>query len=56
MEDYQNQRRPKWKKTKIENDQNGPNEIHPNWKTTRMEDNKNGRQQNGGQPRYSNIG
>merc|ERR1712030_303491 len=33
--------RPKWKTTKIEDDQNG---RRPKWKTTRMEDDHNGRQ------------
>merc|ERR1712030_190451 len=35
-----NVRRPKWKTTKMENDQNG---RRPKWKTTKMEDDKNGR-------------
>ena len=37
MEDDQNGRRPKWKTTKMEDDQNG-------WKTTQIEDDPNGRQ------------
>ena len=38
---YQNGRRPKWKTTKIEDDQNG---RRPKLKMTKMEDNLNGRQ------------
>merc|ERR1712030_208902 len=36
MEDDQNGRRPKWKTTKMEDDLNG---RRPKWKTTKMEDN-----------------
>merc|ERR1711947_40615 len=41
MEDdlTQNGRRPKWKTTKMEDDQNGK---RPKWKTTKMEDDQNG--------------
>merc|ERR1711895_177649 len=43
MEDdlTQNGIRPKWKTTKMEDDQNG---RRPKWKTTKMEDDHNGRQ------------
>merc|ERR1712030_21930 len=42
MEDdlTQNGRQPKWKTTKMEDDQNG---RRPKWKTTKMEDDQNGR-------------
>ena len=39
MEDDQNERRLKWKTTKMEDDQNG---RRPKWKTTIMEDDQNG--------------
>ena len=38
---YDDQRRPKWKMTKMESDQNS---IRPKWKTTKMEYDQNGRQ------------
>ena len=37
----QNERRPKWKTNKMEDDQNG---TRPKWKKTKMEDEQNGRQ------------
>merc|ERR1712215_521096 len=40
MEDDQNGRRPKWKTTKMEDDQNG---RRPKWMKTKMEDDPNGR-------------
>merc|ERR1712030_152189 len=40
MEDDQNGRRPKWKTTKMEDDQNGG---RPKWKMTKMKDGRNGR-------------
>merc|ERR1712236_163983 len=42
MEDVQNRRRPKWNTTKMEDDQNG---RRLKWKTTKMEDDQNGRRQ-----------
>ena len=40
MEDNQNGRRPKWKKTKMEDDQKGKdqNGTRPKWKTIKMID------------------
>ena len=43
MEDDQNERRPKRKKTKIKDDQNG---RLPKWKMTKMENDLNERHQN----------
>ena len=46
MEDNQNRRQPKWKMTKMEDDQmkDDQNGRRPKWKTTKIEDNQNGRQ------------
>ena len=43
MENNQNGRQPKWKMTKMEDDQNGrrQNGRRPKWKMTKMEDNQN---------------
>merc|ERR1711888_531290 len=49
MEDDQNGRRPKWEMTKMEDDQN---RRRPKWKTTKMEDDQNGRHQNGKRPKW----
>ena len=45
MEDNENGRRPKWKKTKMEDDQmeDDQNGRRPKWKTTKMEDDQNER-------------
>ena len=40
---YDDQRRPKWKMTKMEGDQNG---IRPKWNTTKIRDDQNERHQN----------
>ena len=46
MEDDQSGRLPKWKMTKMEDDQmkDDQNGRRPKWKTTKIEDNQNGRQ------------
>ena len=45
QKDDQNGRGPKWKTTKVEDDQNGShqNGRRPKWKTIKMEDDQNGR-------------
>ena len=44
MEVDQNRSRPKWKTTKIKDDQNLRRPKLSKWKTTKMEDDQNGRQ------------
>ena len=43
MKDDQKGRRPKWKTTKMEDDQHedDQNRRRPNWKTTKMDDDQN---------------
>ena len=60
MEDDQNGRRPKWKTTKMEDDQNGKTKIEDDkngrqqkWKTTKMEDEQNEDYQNGSKEELS---